>query len=63
MEQHMLKNVNIYLYLKTTGGQSSNLYLNVIYFFNTSVDSTSVAAQDSCFPALVTNMCCSIAQK
>ncbi len=26
------------------GGQSSNLYLNVVYFFNTSVNWTSVAA-------------------
>jgi hypothetical protein len=44
MEQHALKNVNnflntnIYSHLKRSGGQSSNLYLNVIYFFNTSVN-------------------------
>ncbi len=44
MEQHALKNVNnylninIYSYLETSGGQSSNLYLNVVNFFNTSVD-------------------------
>ncbi len=37
-----LKNVNnylitnIYSYLETSGGQSSNLYLNVVHFFNTS---------------------------
>ncbi len=39
MEQHALKNVNnylntnIYSYLETSGGQSSNLYLNVVHFF------------------------------
>jgi hypothetical protein len=44
MEQHALKNVNnclntnIYSYLETSGGQSSNLYLNVFRFFNTSVN-------------------------
>ncbi len=30
-------NTNIYSYLETSGGQSSNLYLNVVHFFNTSV--------------------------
>jgi len=44
MEQHALKNVNnccntnIYSYLETTGGQNSNLYLNVVHFRNTSVN-------------------------
>jgi hypothetical protein len=44
MEQLNLKNVinclntNIYSYLETSGGQSSNLYLNVVHFFNTSVN-------------------------
>ncbi len=44
MEQHTLKNVNncsntkIYSYLETFGCQSSNLYLNVVQFFNTSVN-------------------------
>jgi hypothetical protein len=44
MEQHTLKNVNnclntnIYSYLETSGGQSSNLYLNVVNFLNTSVN-------------------------
>ncbi len=44
MEQHTLKNVNnclntnIYSYLETSGGQSSNLYLNAVHFFNTSVN-------------------------
>ncbi len=38
------KNVNNYLntnidsYLETSGGQSSNLYLNVVHVFNTSVN-------------------------
>jgi hypothetical protein len=31
-------NTNIYSYLETSGGQSYNLYLNVVQFFNTSVD-------------------------
>ncbi len=50
MEQHALTNVNnyfntnIYSYLETSGGQSYNLYLNVVNFFNTNVDWTSVAA-------------------
>ncbi len=41
MEQHAFKNVNnclntnIYSYLETSGGQSSNLYLNVVHFLNT----------------------------
>jgi hypothetical protein len=44
MEQHALKIVNNYLninidsYLEKSGGQSSNLYLNVVHFFNTSVN-------------------------
>ncbi len=44
MEQHGLKivnnylNINIYSYLETSGGQSSNLYLNVVHFFNASVN-------------------------
>jgi len=43
MEQCTLKNVsnclntNIYSYLETSGGQSDNLYLNIVHFFNTSV--------------------------
>ncbi len=41
MEQHALKNVNnclntnIYSYLETSDGQSSNIYLNGFHFFNT----------------------------
>jgi hypothetical protein len=31
-------NTNIYSYLETSGGQRSNLYLNVIHFFNTGVN-------------------------
>ena len=63
MEQHHLENVNnclntnIYSYLETSGGQTSNLHLNVVHFFNTSVSKTSVAAKDSCLPALFSNMC------
>jgi hypothetical protein len=44
MKQLALKNVsdclntNIYSYLETSGGQSSNLYLNVFHFFNNSAD-------------------------
>ncbi len=44
MEQFALKNennylnTNIYFYLETSGGQSSNLYLNVAQFFNTTVN-------------------------
>jgi hypothetical protein len=44
MEQRALKNVNnnlnmdIYSYLETSDGQSSNTYLNVVPFFNTSVN-------------------------
>jgi hypothetical protein len=40
----LLKNVNnylytnIYSYLETSGGKRSNLYLNVVHFFNTSVN-------------------------
>jgi hypothetical protein len=50
MEQHTLKtvnnclNTNIYSYIETSGGQDSNLYLNVVHFFNASVNKTSVAA-------------------
>jgi hypothetical protein len=32
------------LYLDTSGGQSSNPYLNVVHFFNTRVNKKSVAA-------------------
>ncbi len=48
MEQRAFKNVNncflltIVSYLETSDGQSSNLYLNVVHFFNTSVNQTSV---------------------
>ncbi len=44
MEQRTLTNVNnypntnIYSYLVTSGGQSSNLYLNVVHFFNASIN-------------------------
>jgi hypothetical protein len=35
-------NTNIYSYLETSGGQSLYQYLNVVHFFNTSVNYTSV---------------------
>jgi hypothetical protein len=44
MEQRTFKNVsnylnaNIYSYIETSGGQSSNLYLNVVHFFNSRVN-------------------------
>jgi hypothetical protein len=44
MEQRTLKNVNnglntnIYSYLETSGGHSYNLYLNVVHFFNASLN-------------------------
>jgi hypothetical protein len=44
MEKHAFKNVNncwntnISFYLKTSCGQSSNLDLSVVHFFNTSVN-------------------------
>ncbi len=44
MEQRTFKNVNnyfninIYSYLETFGGQSSNLYLNVVLYFNPRVN-------------------------
>ncbi len=43
-EQRALQNVticlntNIYSYLGSSGDQSSNLYLNVVHFFDTSVN-------------------------
>jgi hypothetical protein len=67
MEQRILKTVNnclntdtFYSYLETSDGQSYNPYLNVVHFFNTSFNKTSVEASDSCFPALVSNMRSSI---
>jgi hypothetical protein len=44
MEQCAFKNINndlntnIYSYIETSGGKSSNLWLNVVHFFNTSVN-------------------------
>ncbi len=64
MEQCTLRNVNnclytnVYSYLETSGGISYNPYLNVVHFFNTRVHLTSMAAQNNCFPALVSN--CSV---
>jgi hypothetical protein len=50
----------IYFMKEIPGGQSSNQYLNVVHFFNASVNYTSVSALNSCFPALVSNTSCSI---
>ncbi len=61
MEERRFKNVNnclntnIYSSLETPGGQSSNPYLNVDKFFNTSVNKTSVVASDGCFLVLISN--------
>jgi hypothetical protein len=60
LEKNECLNANIYSYLKTTSGQNSKEYLNAVHFFNTNGNYTSLAAQDSCFPTLVSNMCCSI---
>jgi len=44
MEQCTLENVNnylntyIYSYFETSGGKSSNSYLNVVHFFNTRIN-------------------------
>jgi hypothetical protein len=44
MEQHTFENlnnclnINMYSYLETSGGQSSNPYLNVVHFLNTRAD-------------------------
>jgi hypothetical protein len=37
-------NTDIYSYLEASGGQSYNLYLNVVHFFNSSLNYTSAAA-------------------
>ena len=47
MEQRAFKNVNnclntnIYSYLEISCSQGSNLYLNVVHFYNTSVNSVA----------------------
>ncbi len=57
--QHGLNNVSncwdtkINFYLETSGSQSYSLYLYVVNLFNASVNYTSVAAEESCFPPLV----------
>ena len=49
MEQRTLNivnkcmNTNIYSYLETSGGQSSNPFLNVVHFLNIRADYKSVA--------------------
>jgi hypothetical protein len=42
-------NTNIYSYLETSGGQSFNLYFNVVHFLNTSVNKMSVGAKTIVF--------------
>jgi len=37
-------NINIYSYLETSGGQSSNPHLHVVDFLNTIADEKSIAA-------------------
>jgi hypothetical protein len=54
-------NTGISSYFETSGGQISNLYLNVVHIFNTGVNYTSVAISEGCFSALVSNVCSSIA--
>jgi hypothetical protein len=34
---HGRNNAIVYSYTETSGGQSSNLYLNIVHFFNSSV--------------------------
>jgi hypothetical protein len=56
MEQHALKNINscwntkIAFYLEISGGPNSNLFLNFVNFFITSVNYISVTVYDSCLP-------------
>ncbi len=63
MEQSNFKNVNnslntnISFWLETSVGQSSNQYLNVVHFFNSTVYQTSATAEVSCFHAFVSHMC------
>ncbi len=52
-------NTKIYTTLETSGGQSSNLYLNVVHF-STPVLIRHLWQLKTVFPALVSNMCCYI---
>jgi hypothetical protein len=60
MEEPTSKNVCNCLNTNTSGGQSSNLHLNIVHFFSTGVNETSGAGEGSCFLALVSNTCCPI---
>ncbi len=66
MEQSALKNVNnnvntnIYSYLDTSAGQSSNLYLNVVHFSTPVFIRHMWKLKKVVFPAWVINMRCSI---
>ncbi len=41
--RHLL-DTNISFYLEASGGHNSQLYLNIVHFFNTTINKTSVAA-------------------
>jgi hypothetical protein len=66
MEQHTLKHVNnclniyIYSYLETSGGKSYNLFLNLVHFLTPVLIRHLFHFKKTGFPALVSNMCCSI---
>ncbi len=66
MDQHGLKNVNnclntnIYSYLETSGGHSSNQYLNVVHSFNACVNKIFMAAKDNGCPVSVSDTCCPV---
>jgi hypothetical protein len=66
MEQRTLQYVNnylntiIYSYLETSGGQSSSLYLNVVHFSTPELIRHLWQLKTIVFPALMSNMRCSI---
>jgi hypothetical protein len=53
-------NTNIYSYLETSGGQSFNLYLNVVLFLSPVLIRHLRQLKTVIFSALVSIMCCSI---
>jgi hypothetical protein len=68
MEQRTLKNVsnlntNIYSYLETSYGQSSNLYLNVVHFFHHQSKLDICGSLRLLFSSILSNMSCSVEQK
>jgi hypothetical protein len=48
-EKYSCPNTKITFYLRVVGVINSLSYLNVVHFFNTSVNLIYVAAYDSCF--------------